>query len=229
MQATRHSQGCAVDYTPGSAVTGGNVVVQNSLVGVAPNDIAANALGALEVDGIFDVVKETGAINAGNAVYWKAAGDPVGGAAGTGAASGTSTGNTFTGYAVKTAASGDATVRVLLVKPVAINQPLTNTIADPGNGGAIAVTNSGSVDIVTAGAETRTLAAPTFRGQEISIGMKTDGGDGVITVATGVNQTGNNTITLNDAGDSLLLVAIQNGANLRWRVAYNDGATLATV
>ena len=59
--------------------------------------------------------------------------------------------------------------------------------------------------------------------------MKTDGGDAVVTCATTVNQTGNNTITLNDAGDAVRLVAKQNGANLRWSVVSNDGATLSTV
>jgi hypothetical protein len=59
--------------------------------------------------------------------------------------------------------------------------------------------------------------------------MKTDGGDCVITCATTVNQTGNNTITLNDAGDAVLLVGKVNGANKRWSVVSNDGAALSTV
>jgi len=103
------------------------------------------------------------------------------------------------------------------------------TITDPGNAGAIPVTATGRVAIVTAGAETRTLAAPTIVGQRLLLYMKTDGGDAVITCATAVNQTGDNTITMNDAGDSLELVAIESGSNKRWRVAYNDGCTLSTV
>ena len=57
--------------------------------------------------------------------------------------------------------------------------------------------------------------------------MKTDGGDCVITCATTVNQAGNTTITLNDAGDAVLLVGKVNGANKRWSVVSNDGAALA--
>ena len=106
---------------------------------------------------------------------------------------------------------------------------LLNAVADPGNAGAIPVVGSGVVPIVTAGAETRTLAAPTATGQEIIICMKTDGGDCVITCATLINQAGNNTITLNDAGDSIRLNAIQVGNNKRWRVVYNDGCVLSTV
>jgi hypothetical protein len=104
-----------------------------------------------------------------------------------------------------------------------------NNIADPGDAAAIPVTQSGTVAIVTGGAETRTLAAPSYVGQELLLYMKTDLGDCVIAIATGINQTGNNRITLNDAGDTVLLRAIESGANLRWRVVANDGATLATV
>lgn len=102
-------------------------------------------------------------------------------------------------------------------------------IADPGAAGAIPVTKSGRVPIVSAGAETRTLAAPTFPGQELQLELKTDGGDVTLTCATGLNQTGNNTAVTADAGDILLLKAIEVGANLRWRVAANDGWALSTV
>jgi hypothetical protein len=99
-------------------------------------------------------------------------------------------------------------------------------VADPGNGLAIPVVESGFVPLVTGGAETRTIAAPSFVGQELELFLKTDGGDCVITVATGVNQTGNTTITFNDAGDVVVLRAIQSGANLRWRVLLNDTCAL---
>ncbi len=102
-------------------------------------------------------------------------------------------------------------------------------IADPGDGNAIPVTRSGSVAITTTGAETRTLAIPGLAGIELAISMDVDGGDGVITVASAFNQTGNNTITLNDAGDIVLLKAVQVAGALVWRLVVNDGATLATV
>lgn len=101
-------------------------------------------------------------------------------------------------------------------------------VADPGNGGAIPVSEPGVCNLVTAAAETRTLAAPSFEGQELQINFKTDGGDCVITCATAVNQTGNNTLTLADAGDFLLLRGGRSGANLRWRVVANDGVALST-
>lgn len=100
-------------------------------------------------------------------------------------------------------------------------------LTDPGNAGAIGVTRSGCVPIVTAGAETRTLAVPTFIGQMLTLFMKTDGGDCVVTVTGGMNVAGNTHATLNDVNDSLQLVGVSNGVTLVWRVSQNDGCTLA--
>lgn len=227
MQAVYVQEGESLDYTPAAAVDAGDVVAQGNLVGIAKLDIAADELGALAVSGVFDVVKETGAVTAGQDVWWRPAGDPVGGTADSGAASVVG-GTYYLGKAVEAALSADETVRVRL-NCQAPESPLQHLIADPGASGAIPVTNTGSVQIVTAGAETRTLAVPTKVGQQLALSMKTDGGDCVITVAAAINQTGNNTITLNDAGDFILLTAIQSGSNYRWRVTVNDGASLTTV
>jgi predicted RecA/RadA family phage recombinase len=232
-QAQFVQEGASIDYTPSSAVVAGQVVVQGSMIGVAKTPIAANALGALGVKGIFDVVKANEQQALGAALYWDADGNPYGGTAGTGCATTTSSGNTFIGFAQVLAGATDETVRVLWSGPVTVtntvHNALTAEIADPGAAGAIPVADSGHVDLVTAAAETRTLAAPTYVGQLLLISLKTDGGDCVITCATTVNQTGNNTITLGDAGDAILLVAKANGSNKRWSVVSNDGCTLATV
>lgn len=101
-------------------------------------------------------------------------------------------------------------------------------LLDPGNGKALIVDRDRAVTrIVTAGAETRTLANPPRVGIQHTIAMQTDGGDCVITVASAINQAGNTTITLNDAGDTISLLGIQVGSNLRWRVIANDGAALS--
>ena len=65
--------GNSIDYTPGSAVSAGDVVVQGDLIGVAKLNIVASALGALAVAGVFDFPKTAGsgeAITAGAKVYW---------------------------------------------------------------------------------------------------------------------------------------------------------------
>lgn len=72
-QATYAHDGNAVDYTPGSAVTAGDVVFQNDLAGVAPSDIAASVLGSLQVTGVHRVTKTGGGgitFAVGDKVYW---------------------------------------------------------------------------------------------------------------------------------------------------------------
>lgn len=65
--------GDLLDYTPVSAVAAGEVVVIGSLVAVAPRPIAANALGALAIDGVWEMPCATGATGAqGSAINWYA-------------------------------------------------------------------------------------------------------------------------------------------------------------
>ena len=100
--------GAYVDYTPGSAVAAGDVVVQGNLVGIATKEIAANKKGALAVEGVFDFPKDTGsgdAITAGALCYWDA-GNEV--------ATTTSDSNKLIGKAVAVAAAAATTVRIKL-------------------------------------------------------------------------------------------------------------------
>ncbi len=104
--ATFIHDGSSIDYTPGSAVTAGAVVVQGELVGVAKVDTPASTLGALAVAGVFDFPKATGAgtaIAAGANCYWNA---------GAQQATTTATGNKLIGKCVRAAADADATVRI---------------------------------------------------------------------------------------------------------------------
>jgi hypothetical protein len=94
---------------------------------------------------------------------------------------------------------------------------------------ALPVTQSANIAITTAGAATRTLANPAVAGITLSISMSVDAGDCVITAASAINQTGNNTITMNDAGDYIQLQAVTIAGALRWRVTANDGTALTTV
>ena len=102
--------GKSIDYTPSSDVTAGDVVVQGDLVGVAKLDIAADALGALAVAGVFDFPKATGggsAIGAGANVYWDVAD-------GEAKADDESGANKLIGKTVAAAGDDDETVRVRL-------------------------------------------------------------------------------------------------------------------
>ena len=109
-QATFVQDGCAIDYTPGAAVAAGDVVVQGDLIGVAKRPIAANELGALAVEGVFDFPKATGggsAIATGVNVYW----DVAEAVAKTDSEAGA---NKLLGKTTKAAGDNDATVRVRL-------------------------------------------------------------------------------------------------------------------
>jgi hypothetical protein len=124
----------------------------------------------------------------------------------------------------ETTGAAGVTIDSLLVKD---GQVQGTDITDPGDAGAIGVNRSGSVSLVTAGAETRTLAIPTAIGQTITLYFQTDGGDCVVTVASAINAAGNTVITLNDANDSITLRGVHTGAALAWRVIVNDGCTLS--
>ena len=104
--------GGSVDYTPGSGKTAGDVVVQNDLVGVVKRDIAANELGALAIEGVYDFPKAAGggtAIAAGKPVYYDVAEDVAKEDAESGA-------NKLIGKTVLAAADADTTVRVRLLQ-----------------------------------------------------------------------------------------------------------------
>ena len=108
--ATFLHDGNSIDYTPGSAVTAGAVVVQGELVGVAKVDIPASTLGALSVTGVFDFPKATGAgtaIAAGANCYWNA---------GAQQATTTATGNKLIGKCIRAAADADALVRIRMMQ-----------------------------------------------------------------------------------------------------------------
>jgi predicted RecA/RadA family phage recombinase len=100
-----YQDGDLIDYTPGSAVAAGDVVQVGKLVTVAPRPIAANALGAVAVEGVFYLPKPTGAgtdYAQGSKVYWYNS-QAVTGVTGVQA-----------GYVAVAPATTDTTVRVLL-------------------------------------------------------------------------------------------------------------------
>ena len=98
--------GDLLDYTPGSAVAAGEVVVIGSLVAVAPRPIAANALGALAIDGVWSMPCASGATGAqGSAINWYATSGVA--HASTGVAA---------GKLAKARAADDTTVHVILNK-----------------------------------------------------------------------------------------------------------------
>jgi len=63
--------GEVIDYTAGSNITSGSVVVIGALLGVALADIANGATGSVQIRGVFEVPKVSGAvIAAGESLTW---------------------------------------------------------------------------------------------------------------------------------------------------------------
>jgi len=105
-EATYMQEGKQIDYTPTGAVAAGEVVEVSQLVGVASSAIAANELGAIQVEGVFDFKKTAAlAISLGALVYWDDTANE---------ANVTSASNMLIGKCVKAALAADATVRVRL-------------------------------------------------------------------------------------------------------------------
>lgn len=104
-------------------------------------------------------------------------------------------------------------------------------IPDPGDGGAIPNNQSGYVNLVTAGAETRTLADPVFVGQVLTLIFIEDNGNCVVTASSAVNQTGNNTLTFTDVGEVITLLGAYNATDgWEWKdLDTVQGCALTTV
>jgi hypothetical protein len=101
-------------------------------------------------------------------------------------------------------------------------------LADPGNAGAIPVTTGGVVMLVTAGAETRTVADPVAVGLLLTLFFLTDGGDCVVTFASPINTAANTISTINDVRDSITLVSVRDGAAaFAWALIANNGTVLS--
>lgn len=131
----------------------------------------------------------------------------------------------FFGDTASAAATWDQSDDSLILSGVAKIKHQTIAAA---TGTAIPVTHSGSFPITQNGAETNTLAIPTYLGQTLSIFVDTDtSGARVITSAQRINQAGNTIITLTEVGDFIKLEAITIAGALRWQVVSNDGAALS--
>lgn len=103
---------------------------------------------------------------------------------------------------------------------------ITVAITDPGNGAAIPVTRSGYVSITSTGADTRTLAIPTFVGQQLLLIHAVDGGSVAVTAASAINITGNTIMTATAVRAWILLTASLTGTTKVWTVTATDGFAL---
>ena len=96
---------------------------------------------------------------------------------------------------------------------------------DPGNAGIIRVTQDLQIcEMVSAAAETRTLANPTKQGIRFTLRLLTDGGNVTVTSSNGLNASGNTVATFEDAGDLLQLMSVKTSTGFRWDIVHNIGS-----
>lgn len=156
--ALTYSDDCAIDYTPAAAVTGGDVVVLNGIVGVAIADIAANDKGSLAVEGIFKLPKTTAAVVRGLPIHWDPTGSPDNGTASSGAANQLGVG-TYAGVCVEASASGDDYAIVDLNAPS--NLLAVSAVTAAGSAIGDAAQLSQGLNVVTGADGTKGVILPT--------------------------------------------------------------------
>jgi len=103
------------------------------------------------------------------------------------------------------------------------------SMPDPGDGGTIRVSEDLQIlEMVSAGAETRTLAAPTKPGIRVVLRLMTDGGDLTVEAENGFNSAGDTVATFADVGDVLSLISVSTATGYRWELSEgNTGVALA--
>ena len=124
MTAIFVQNGDALDYTPSDAkVDAGSPVLIGALLGFTKYEIPKGELGTVHISGVFSgVAKDTGALNAGQVVYWDKTNNKI--------QNSDADGYIPVGYAVKAAASADTTCTILLTPGANV----ATTTANEGSG-----------------------------------------------------------------------------------------------
>jgi hypothetical protein len=107
----------------------------------------------------------------------------------------------------------------------------SNVIPDPGASGAIPVSASGICYFTSAGAESRTLAAPAGPGISLIL-VSQSVAAGAVTVnsaAANISSAGDTHAAFSANGKTLELLSIptNTAGTYRWAVMTNDGVTLS--
>ena len=102
MEATFCQKGTTVDYTAANGLSVGQVVSLTNIIGVAMNDIASGAVGAVALEGVFIMPGASGITAAiGDKLYWDDTNNVL---------TSTSTGNVVAGIALTAKATAAANV-----------------------------------------------------------------------------------------------------------------------
>lgn len=100
------ADGTTLNWTATTAVDSGDLVIVGTLVGVAIDDIASGAVGAVQIAGVVECDKEASlAVSQGDKLYCDAI---------SGELDKTETSQTFAGHAFEAEATSTSTVKVIL-------------------------------------------------------------------------------------------------------------------
>lgn len=184
----KYDNGTMSYYNSGSALTYGAVVVVGGVVGVVKDSggIAAGAYGPIRIAGIIDFVADSTVWAQGDSIYWNPTGNPVGGTAGSGAATTTASGGYLIGPAALPKLTGGATGSVN-------NTSAQRTATIAGSMTASDITGSDS----SLGIFGNTPATVTSAGGAVAItgaiGGATSGNGGPVSLTGGAATAGNST------------------------------------
>jgi predicted RecA/RadA family phage recombinase len=236
-------EGLSIDHTPVGAVYAGSIIQVGALSAFAQRDIAAAALGAVQVAGVIRGPYVGGIANVGDNVWWDANGTPYG----SGVADGAFTcngaaGDWWAGTLVKAAVAADTTCDIALNKvnpnlPPWTNKAHVTTAADLTLVGA---THNGKVVHVTddGGHDTAVTLPIGVAGMEYIIQL--DEADATMTLHVDLNgnetiegnlavaatELAHNTIGTSKRGDFLHLVCETNA--LLWRCVQKRGTWVSS-
>jgi len=160
MNAIRVQEGQSIDYTPAAAVDACAIVDLGELLGVAARAIAASALGALDVEGVFDVLKDgtTGPVfEIGDAVFWDAVNSLAVRTGGSGCL--------YFGSCVEAAGTNQAWVRAKLMPhnlPGCMAAMLWEDVTLAGGSKTLAIGDVGKVMNVTVGHAANVVTLPAI-------------------------------------------------------------------
>lgn len=159
MNAIRVREGKKINYTPSAAVDAGAIVDLGELLGVAKRAIAASAVGALAIQGEFDLIKDgtTGPVfEIGDAVFWDTVNSVAVRTGGSGCL--------YFGTCTVAAGTNEATVRALLHLtnlPGKMANALWEDVDISGADKTLAITDCGKVLNVTVGDGTNVIILPS--------------------------------------------------------------------
>lgn len=167
-------EGEALDYTPAAAVVAGDVIQIGHLIGIAKRAIAASAIGALAVSGVFSLLKSGSAgpvFSKDDSVFW----DPVNLLASRGGA-----GHWYIGTCTEAAATGDTRVKARLAPfqlPACMQGKVFEDVSLASGSKTLDIEDIGKVMVITAGHATNVVTLPaTAAGQEFVVMAGVSGG-----------------------------------------------------